>query len=319
MTNAADSHARIMNLEVKCLKIGVIGLGNIARKAYLPVLATRTDLELHFMTRTAEVLAEVSQQYRVLHTSRSLDELVGQGIEAAFVHAATTSHYDIVTHLLQHGIHVFVDKPLDLSLDRSEQLVRLAADMNLSLMVGFNRRFAPAYHGLQERHAPQLVVMQKNRAKGVGDTRDIIYDDFIHVVDTLRFYLQNPVDDVYVQCEQNGQELVYLVVHLVAGGKRGIGIMHRQCGVNEEILETFGDGVKCRIDNVRQVTRFEYAVAHTTLADAWSTTYKERGFESMVDHFIKCIDEGTIISAQDALETHRICENIVNRIVVTPN
>lgn len=41
------------------MKIGVIGPGDIARKAYLPVLAALPDLELHPHTRTRSTLDRV--------------------------------------------------------------------------------------------------------------------------------------------------------------------------------------------------------------------------------------------------------------------
>lgn len=41
---------------MESLKVGVIGLGDIAQKAYLPVLATQPSLELHLHTRTAATL-----------------------------------------------------------------------------------------------------------------------------------------------------------------------------------------------------------------------------------------------------------------------
>ena len=93
------------------LKIGVIGLGDIAQKAYLPIL-NKKELEVHLYTRDQIKLQNLGAQYRFNNLHDSLDSLISSGIQAAFVHTATASHDDIVTRLLNSNIHVFVDKPI---------------------------------------------------------------------------------------------------------------------------------------------------------------------------------------------------------------
>jgi len=97
------------------VRIAVIGLGDIAQKAYLPVLAARRDVELVFCTRNIDVLKKVAEQYRVPETANSLQVLLDihakseSRIDAAFVHTATESHVDIVSQCLRAGIPVLVD------------------------------------------------------------------------------------------------------------------------------------------------------------------------------------------------------------------
>ena len=55
-------------------KIGIIGLGGISQKAYLPVMmAMGQEVEWHLYTRNQERLTEISQQYRVEHTYPSIE------------------------------------------------------------------------------------------------------------------------------------------------------------------------------------------------------------------------------------------------------
>ena len=46
------------------MKVGVIGLGDIARKAYLPVITTR-DVDIHLCSRDKTKLADIGRQYRI--------------------------------------------------------------------------------------------------------------------------------------------------------------------------------------------------------------------------------------------------------------
>lgn len=47
-----------------------------------------------------------------------------------FVHSSTASHFDVVSTLLNAGVHVCVDKPLAENLRDAERLVELAARKN---------------------------------------------------------------------------------------------------------------------------------------------------------------------------------------------
>lgn len=126
------------------IPVGVVGLGDIAQKAYLPVLAAQPGLDLRLMTRDRAKLDRIGDTYRLPHRYTDLGELIDSGIRAAFVHAATDQHVPIVEQLLTAGVDVYVDKPLDYHLDGARRLVDLADRSGRSLLVGFNRRHAPA-------------------------------------------------------------------------------------------------------------------------------------------------------------------------------
>jgi hypothetical protein len=161
--------------------------GDIAQKAYLPVLTARADVELHLLTRDRAKLDRIGDAYRTPHRYTNLEALLDAGVKAAFVHAATSAHLALVERLLEAGRHVYVDKPLDAGYAGAERLVRLAQRRKRSLMIGFNRRYAPDYAALR-RLSRDLIVMEKHRADLPAAPRSVIFDDFIHVVDTLGFW-----------------------------------------------------------------------------------------------------------------------------------
>lgn len=107
--------------------------------------------------------------------------------DAVFVHTSTATHYQVVSELLNAGVHVCVDKPLAENVQDAERLIELAARKNLTLMVGFNRRFAPLYQQLKSQPgALASLRMDKHRTDSVGpnDLRFTLLDDYLHVVDT---------------------------------------------------------------------------------------------------------------------------------------
>src|SRR5207237_8376562 len=107
-------------------------------------------------------LADLVARYRPAASSSSVEDAIADGIDAAFVHAATLAHPQIVGALLSAGVPTFVDKPLTDAYATAAALVDQAEATEVSLMGGFNRRFAPAH---LEAHRPErgLVVYQQHR------------------------------------------------------------------------------------------------------------------------------------------------------------
>jgi virulence factor len=291
------------------LTVGVIGLGDIARKAYLPVLAARPDLTLHLCTRDRAALDEIGDAYRVARRTTDLAELLSSDIDAAFVHAATSAHARIVTALLDSGRHVYVDKPLDDSASGARRLARLAELHRRSLMVGFNRRFAPVYTALSGRPR-DLVVMQKNRRFSPAEPRQVIFDDFIHVVDTLRFLTPGPVDRTQVNTRVERGLLHHVVLELSGPGFTALGLMNRAGPAAEERIEVMGGGQKRTVLDLATVED-SGEPARTSRRGDWTPVSRQRGIEQACEAFLTAVRDGQVLDTSDAMATHDLCERIV--------
>jgi virulence factor len=289
----------------------MIGLGDIAEKAYLPVLAAQPAVDLHLCTRNSARLDRLGDTYRIARRSTSVDEVIKAGVEAAFVHAATEAHPEIVESLLSAGIHVYVDKPIAYTLEESERLVQLAKTVDRSLMVGFNRRHAPGYAALAglPRH---LVLMEKNRDNHADDPRRVVFDDFIHVADTLRFLLPEPATGTTITTRVKDGLIEHIVLQLSGAGCTAIGVMNRVSGAAEESCEVMGDGVKRRVVNLGDVIDYRGGEVITRRPD-WVPVARQRGIEQICLEFLTAVREGRRIGAEDALITHALCEEIVSR------
>ncbi|TDE57934.1 Gfo/Idh/MocA family oxidoreductase [Nonomuraea mesophila] len=290
------------------MKTALIGLGDIAEKAYLPVLAAQPALDLHLCTRNTARLDRLGDTYRIAARSSSVDEVIKAGVEAAFVHAATDAHPEIVEPLLRAGVHVYVDKPIAYTLAESERLVRLARAEGRSLMVGFNRRYAPGYVGLAA-HPRHLLLMEKNRANHPDTPRRVIFDDFIHVADTLRFLAPGPVTDTTIRTRVSDRLIEHIVLELSGDGFTAIGVMNRVGGASEESCEAMGDGAKRRVVNLGDVIEYKGGESLVRRPD-WVPVARQRGIEQICLEFLAAVREGRAIDAGDALATHALCEQI---------
>jgi virulence factor len=298
------------------MKIGIIGLGDIAEKAYLPILSSK-KVEVHLCSRSKSKLSEAVERFRFQQQHDNLDSLIGQGIHAAFVHSPAVTHGEIVEKLLLKNVHVYVDKPLALNYTTAEHLVNLARKRNLILRVGFNRRYAPAYASLKELTTVNMIIMQKNRISLPGEVRNFIFEDFIHVIDTLLFLFARPFTNLIVQGKEKGGILYHVGVQLIsADGDIAMGIMNRDAGTTEEKLEIFTPTEKTLVSNLTDTITFKGKNQHRPAADDWASTLFKRGFPQIVEGFLQNVD----LNSQPAHEyddisyTHKICEQIVHQL-----
>ncbi|MEU0597084.1 Gfo/Idh/MocA family oxidoreductase [Streptomyces sp. NPDC006393] len=297
------------------MKVGCIGLGDIAQKAYLPVLGTQPGIDLHLQTRTPATLERVADALHLPADRRhpALDDLLAQDLDAAFVHAPTAVHPEIVTRLLEAGVPTYVDKPLAYDLTDSARLVALAEERNVSLMVGFNRRHAPAYAQCAD-HPRELILMQKNRVGLPEEPRTMILDDFVHVVDTLRFLVPGPVDDVTVRGRMRDGLLHHVVLQLAGDGFTALGVMNRLSGSTEEILEVSGQDTKRQVVNLAETIDHKGQPSVRRRGD-WVPVARQRGIEQAALSFLDAVRAGKVLSARDALETHELCERVVRTVL----
>lgn len=301
------------------MKVGMIGIGDIARKAYLPVLSQEKGIELHIFTRNEETLKDIAETYSINHLYQDFDHWLASGITAAFVHSSTESHESIIDKLLDNGIHVYVDKPITYDAESSTRLMDKAESKGLILMVGFNRRYAPPYMKLKELAEPNMIIMKKNRGHHAGEVRQFIFDDFIHVIDTLLSLFPYPIENIRIRGKQDNGKLHHVVLQLEAMQGTAIGIMNREAGTTEEIVEVMSANETRTVMNVNEVTSHIDKNSITYGNDDWQPTLQKRGFHGVISTFLEAAKNNALPykQYQKDLETHVIAEKIVQTLGIS--
>jgi virulence factor len=298
------------------LRIGVVGLGGIAQKAYLPILSHAVDWQLvGGFSPNQQKAQPVCDSYRMACFSR-LDSLAQQ-CDAVFVHSSTASHFAVVTELLELGVHVYVDKPLAETLEQAEQLIALADKRGKALMVGFNRRFAPLYRQLkQQMHLPASIRMDKHRADSVGpqDLRFTLLDDYLHVVDTA-LWLSGGTGNLLsgsLRANEAGA-MLYAEHHFACGETLVTTSMHRRAGSQRESVHAVSDGAVYQVNDMRQWLREDPQGVVEQPAAGWQTTLAQRGFTGAVQHFIQSVSNQTTpeTAGEQAIYAQRLIEQML--------
>lgn len=298
------------------MRVAVIGLGSIAQRAYLPVLTALENIDIVLCSRDSDRLSQLAARYRIRELTNHFTDLSSMQLDAAFVHAATEAHEDIVSFLLTQGIPVYVDKPLAYTLEASSRLVDLSESTRTFLMVGFNRRHAPMYRQLADQPQRQMVLMQKNRRFSPDTPRHVVFDDFVHVVDTLRFLAPGPIRDVRADGHVRDGKLHHVLVQLSGAGFQLVGSMNRDSGANEEVLEVMSPNNKWTVRNLVETSHWHSGTECVRRFDDWESVLHRRGFPQIISQFLDHVTAGVAGStlAQDALQTHAFCEQIVSAL-----
>lgn len=299
------------------LRIGVIGLGGIAQKAYLPVLSHAENWTLAggFSPNQQKAQA-VCDSYRMACFSR-IDELASQ-CDAVFVHSSTASHYEVVGQLLAQGVHVYVDKPLAAELGQAEQLVEQAQKAGKALMVGFNRRFAPLYRQLKENMQDAASLrMDKHRTNSVGpnDLRFTLLDDYLHVVDTALWLAGGnaTLESGLLQINEADQ-MLYGEHHFLCGETLVTTSMHRRAGTARESIQAVTEGAVYQLDNMQNWREEQQDTLTQLPVPGWQSTLAQRGFVGAIEHFVDCVSNQTApeTSGEQAIYAQAMIEKILN-------
>ncbi|MDU4424727.1 Gfo/Idh/MocA family protein [Raoultella planticola] len=296
------------------LRIGVVGLGGIAQKAWLPVLGAADGWTLQAAWSPGKEKAlRICEGWRIPYAD-SLEQLAAQ-CDAVFVHTSTASHFEVVSRLLNAGVHVCVDKPLADKLNEAESLVELAARRKLTLMVGFNRRFAPLYRELKTQMGSAASLrMDKHRSDSVGhDLRFTLLDDYLHVVDTALWLAGGTarLSGGSLQTTAQG-EMLYAEHHFSTPQLEVTTSMHRRAGSQREWVQAVTDGGLYAVCDMREWQEERGQGVIMRPVPGWQTTLEQRGFVGCARHFIECVQNQTVpeTAGEQALLAHRVVEKL---------
>jgi virulence factor len=302
-------------------RIGMIGLGDIAQKVYLPILAKHDQVEIvGLMSRSEATVRSCGEQYRIANTYTDLAGLLQQEPQAVFVHSPTETHGDIVKQCLLQGIDVYVDKPLSYAISESMEMARAAEQSGRLLAVGFNRRFAPRYveakTWLAEAGGFNSCVAQKHRTKLQNHSaKQTLYDDLIHMLDLL-VWLNNgqyTVQAYRQKIAENGK-LLHASGSLLLGDASGFFSMDRQAGLDLEKLELHGNGRSVQVVNLENAIFYDTVNGERARSfGSWDDILYRRGFVGVVDHFLQSLDHPTQcqIRADQVMSSHELVEKLL--------
>ncbi len=125
--------------------IAVVGAGNIAQTVHLPLLKRMPGVTVvAICDRIPSKARLVAERFGIPYATHRLEDLWNmEGIDIVDVCTTTDAHPEVACAALEHGKHVFVEKPLSRTLAEAEQVADTVRRTGYHLMVGMNHRFRP--------------------------------------------------------------------------------------------------------------------------------------------------------------------------------
>ncbi|MBU2548676.1 MAG: bi-domain-containing oxidoreductase [Proteobacteria bacterium] len=152
------------------VRIGVLGAGGFATNFMIPTLSGLKGVELAGIASATGVRAgALGRKYGFSYCASSPMEVIEDpDLDAVFILTRHDTHAAYAVEALRRGRHVFVEKPLAMTLSELDSVVDARRETGLQAMVGFNRPFAALSGRLREFVAGRAQPMAIHYLANVG-------------------------------------------------------------------------------------------------------------------------------------------------------
>jgi predicted dehydrogenase len=286
--------------------VAFVGSGNYATALLIPAFKAAGARLASVVSSAGPSAVHAGRKYGFAQaTTDSAAVLADAAIDAVVVATRHDTHADFVVRALDAAKHVFVEKPLCLTLEELAAIeaayARAAGAAPPVVMVGFNRRFAPHVQKMKALLAgvsgPKSLVMTVNAGAIPADhwTQDAqvgggrVIGEACHFIDLLRFLAGSPITSQSVAAMDSATgDTVTLQLGFADGS---IGTVHYFANgpktFPKERVEVFAQGRVLQLDNFRVLRGFGWP-GFTTLR-LWR---QDKGQHACAKAFLTAIQEG---------------------------
>jgi predicted dehydrogenase len=136
---------------VSAIRVGVVGGGLIAQAVHLPNLARDAKrFSLRAIADPSKTVSEaLAQTYAPARAYTDWQAMLEhEDLDALVVCSPHATHAEVVLGALDAGLHVFVEKPLCVTVEDADAIARRAEATDRVVQVGYMKRFHPAFDAL---------------------------------------------------------------------------------------------------------------------------------------------------------------------------
>jgi len=312
--------------------VSFVGSGNYATAVLIPAFKA-AGAQLRCVASKSGVSGlHAARKYGFDETTTDTGRIFsGTESNAVVISTRHDSHARFVLMGLQTGKHVFVEKPLCLTLVEQMQIETVYKDRSsqralpLLLMVGFNRRFAPQVQKIKSLLSgvtgPKSFVLTVNAGAipvenwiqdlKVGGGR--IIGEVCHFVDLLRFLAATSIKGhTTMAMASRTNDTVTITLQFADGS---VGTVHYFANgpksFPKERLEVFADGRVLQLDNYRKLTG--YGWPGFSKMNLWRQDKGQRGCAAA---FVETIEHGgeAPIPLEEILEVSRVSIELASQL-----
>ncbi len=247
----------------KPIKLGIIGCGRVSETRHLPALRNVCEVEVVAAADLdSDRLNALSGRFGIRKRYRDFADLVTDPeIEAVAVCVPARFHVQVALAALERDKHLFIEKPLALTLADADVLAERAARSRRRIMVGFNLR----WHRLVRRARDELrqgvlgpVQFMRTILTSYHETLPdwrarresgggVLFELAVHHFDLWRYLLGSEVDEIFAVA-QSGQwdDEAAVVTARMTNGVVVSSVFSERTSESHD-LEFFGKGGQLRV------------------------------------------------------------------------
>lgn len=301
----------------------MIGAGNFAKMTLGPALS-KTEARLKYVSARTDVASasHIAGKYGFEFATTDLEEILSDSqVNTIFIATGHNSHAALCQKAIQAGKHVFVEKPLCLTLEELEEIQQCyysansqpgvvkpkrdeAGSSSLLLTIGFNRRFSPHSVKIKELLANRSEPLAMNFTVNAGIIPPDVWvhdpeigggriiGEACHFIDLLSFI--------------SGRKIVSVASAMMGGGvavkqdKMSIALTFEDGSIGtvnyfgngskaypKESLEIFSEGRVLRLDNFNKLIGYGFKGFRK-----FKTSRLDKGHQTQFNALVKRVSEG---------------------------
>lgn len=288
------------------VNIAFVGSGSYAQQNLLPNIPRNDDevTRVGILDNSGTTSKRVAEKFNFQFcTSEPKDIFENGAINTVFVATRHNSHAEYVKSALKAGKHVFVEKPLCLTVEELIEIEEMynGSDGCQQLVIGFNRRFAP--HAVElKKHLDDTPISMLYRVnagpipkdswiqdKEIGGGR--IIGEVCHFIDFLAWLcgsLPKQVHAVAIPDPDGLNDTVSINLQFANGSIGGISYFSNGSkNIPKEYLEVYSAGLTGIIRDFKVLEVHSTGITHRK-----KSLVLDKGQACMVKSFIKSINDG---------------------------
>lgn len=196
----------------KQVNIGAIGVGVFMARKHLPNIMRNPGIRLHTLCDiNADLLKQREREYHPKRVTSDAESVFKDPeVDAVLVGTRSNQHARLVLQAAASRKHIYVEKPMTMTFEETDSVLKAVRKSGIIIGVGFNRRFAPSLVEARNlfksyKKGPANVIYRivddhRIRPHYIFDMNDgggHLLQEGCHIFDLLAWFLEEEPVEIY--------------------------------------------------------------------------------------------------------------------------
>lgn len=288
----------------------IIGAGNFAKAAMIPGLI-KAGIPVKYVCSKGGLSGTIlARKFNIPNSTTDIEQILNDNdVKTVFIATRHDSHAFLCEKALKSGKHVFVEKPLAVSMTQLERVVQVldeqhTIDKDISITVGFNRRFSPFIKKLINALGSPVPMINavftmnagalpsKHWTQSAEEGGGRVIGEACHLIDLFSFIAGSPIKKVCATNLGSSTNLLSDNVSILLkceNGSQGV-VNYFSNGSKaypKETLEIYTNNQTVKIDNFKKISFFGFSNARNM-----SSLSQDKGHNQQFIEYSKFLKNG---------------------------